>query len=39
MTRADDGTIPVGHHEIVAIFEAVRAAPIADSLLALLQFL
>jgi hypothetical protein len=37
MARADDSTIPVAHHDIVAIFKPIRARPITDAFLALLQ--
>ena len=35
----DDGAVPVGHEDVIAILEAVRARSIADSLLALFEFL
>ena len=35
----NDGAVPVGHEDIIAILEAVRARSIADSLLALFEFL
>jgi hypothetical protein len=38
MSWTDDGAIPVGHHDIVAIFQAVRARTIADALFALFEF-
>jgi hypothetical protein len=37
MSRADDSAVPVGHHDIVSILEAVGAGAIADALLALLE--
>jgi hypothetical protein len=39
MSRSDDGSVPVAHKDIVSIFEAVRARPIANALLALLELL
>ena len=39
MSWADDCAIPVAHHDIVAILEAVRARAVADALLALLELL
>ena len=39
MPWADDCAIPVAHHDIVAILEAVRARAVADALLALLELL
>jgi len=35
----DDGTVPVGHEDIVAVLEAVGARSVADALLALFEFL
>lgn len=35
----DDGAVPVGHEDIIAILEAIRARSIADALLALFEFL
>jgi len=35
----DDGAVPVGHEDIIAIFETVRARSIANALLALFEFL
>jgi hypothetical protein len=35
----DDGAIPVGHEDIIAILEAVRARSIANALLALFELL
>jgi hypothetical protein len=35
----DDGAVPVGHEDVIAIFKTVRARSIADSLLALFEFL
>ena len=38
MPRPDDGSVPVAHHDIVAILEVtVGAGPIADAFLALLE--
>jgi len=37
MRRAEDGRVPVGHHHIVAISEAVRASVSTETLLALLE--
>ena len=37
MPRTDDGAIPVRHHDVVAIFQAVRAGSITDSLFALFK--
>lgn len=39
MTRANDGTVPVAHHDIVAIFQAIGTRAVTDALLALLEFL
>jgi hypothetical protein len=39
MARADDGTIPVGHENIIAIFETIRARAIANALLSFLKLL
>ena len=39
MTWTDDGAVPVGHEDIIAILEAIRARSIADTLLAFLEFL
>ena len=39
MPGADDGPVPVAHHDIVPIIEAIRTRAISDSLLALLEFL
>ena len=39
MARSDDSAVPVAHHDIVAVLEAVRARAIADTLLALLELL
>jgi hypothetical protein len=35
----NDGAVPVGHEDVIAIFETVRARPIADALLAFFEFL
>jgi hypothetical protein len=35
----DDGAVPVGHEDIVAILEPVGARSISDALLALFEFL
>ena len=37
MSRTDDRSIPVGHHNIVSILETVRTRAISDTLLALLE--
>ena len=39
MPRANDGPIPVTHHDIVAIFQTVRARAIAYTFLAFLELL
>ena len=39
MSRTDDRSIPVGHHNIVSILETVRAGAVADALLAFLELL
>lgn len=38
MSWSDDSSIPVGHHDIVAIFETVRTGAIADSLFTFFEF-
>jgi hypothetical protein len=35
----DDGAVPVAHHDIVPVFEAVGARAVADPFLAFLEFL
>jgi hypothetical protein len=35
----DDGAVPVGHEDVIAILETIRARPIADALLSLFEFL
>jgi hypothetical protein len=35
----DDGAVPAGHEDIIAILEAIRARSIADAFLAFLEFL
>ena len=35
----DDGTVPVGHEDIVAVLEAIGARSVSDALLTLLEFL
>ena len=39
MPWADDGAVPVAHHDIVSILETIRAGAIADALLDLLELL
>jgi len=39
MSRADDCPVPVAHHDIVRIVEAVRTRAVSDALLALLELL
>lgn len=39
MSGANDCTIPVAHHDIVSILEAIRAGPVTDALLAFLELL
>jgi hypothetical protein len=39
MAWADDGAVPVAHHIVVAVLEAVGARAVADALLALLELL
>ena len=39
VTWTDDGAVPVGHEDIIAILETIRARSIADTLLAFLEFL
>jgi len=34
----NDGAVPVGHEDIIAILEAIRARSIADALFALFEF-
>lgn len=34
----DDGAVPAGHEDIVAILEAIRARSIADAFLAFFEF-
>lgn len=38
MSWTDDCAVPVAHHDIVAILETVRARPVTNALLALLEF-
>ncbi len=38
MSWTDDGPVPVAHHDIVAIFETVRAGSVSDSFFALFEF-
>ena len=38
MARTDDGAVPAGHEDIIAILEAIRARSIADAFLAFLEF-
>lgn len=38
MAWADDGAVPVGHEDIIAILKAIRARSIADAFLAFLEF-
>jgi hypothetical protein len=38
MARANNGSIPIAHHDIIAILQAIRARAIADTFLALLEF-
>jgi hypothetical protein len=38
VTWTDNGAVPVGHEDIIAILEAVRARSIPDALLALFEF-
>jgi hypothetical protein len=33
----DDGAVPVGHEDIIAILEAIRARSIADAFLAFFE--
>ena len=35
--RSEDGSVPVAHHDVVAIGESVAAGAIANALLALLE--
>jgi hypothetical protein len=35
---SDNGAIPVGHEDIIAILKAIRARSIADALLAFFEF-
>jgi hypothetical protein len=35
----DYGAVPVGHEDIVAVLEAIRARSVADTLLALFELL
>lgn len=37
--RTDDGAVPLLHEDVVAVREAVRARPVSDALLALLELL
>ena len=37
MPWADDGAVPVAHHDIVSILEAVGAGAVTDALLALFE--
>lgn len=39
MSWTDDGTIPMGHEDIVLVIEPIRARAVANALLALLEFL
>jgi hypothetical protein len=39
MSRSDDSTIPIGHHQVVAVIEPIRARAVADAFLALLKLL
>jgi hypothetical protein len=39
MTWTDDSAVPVTHHDIVAILQAVRTGAITDAFLALLELL
>ena len=34
----DDGAVPVGHEDIIAILEAIRARSVADALFAFFEF-
>lgn len=38
MTRANDGSVPVAHHDIIAILQAIRTGAVADAFLALFEF-
>jgi hypothetical protein len=38
VTWTDDGAVPVGHEDIIAILEAIRARSITDALLAFFEF-
>lgn len=38
MTWTNDGAVPAGHEDIIAILEAIRARSIADAFLAFLEF-
>lgn len=38
VTWTDDGAVPVGHEDIIAILEAIRARSITDALLAFFKF-
>ena len=39
MAWTNDGAVPVGHEDVIAILETVRARSIADALLSLFEFL
>ena len=39
MSWTDDGAIPVGHEDIVAVLEAIRTRSVADALLSFFEFL
>jgi hypothetical protein len=38
VARTNDGAVPVGHEDIIAILEAIRARSIADAFLAFFEF-
>jgi hypothetical protein len=38
MAWTDDGAVPAGHEDIIAILEAIRARSIADAFLAFFEF-
>ena len=39
MSWTNDGAIPIGHEDIVAVLEAIRARSVADALLTLFELL
>jgi len=38
MARANNGSIPIAHHDILAVLQAIRARAITNAFLAFLEF-